>query len=173
MTSFAVENLADHVGLIPEIARLLDEEFHRFRSNRSLERRIAELQEAANDATKLPMCFVVLLEGSIAGVVRLVEHDHPDMLHLSPWLASLFTLPQYRNRGVSRRLIHRVVEETRSQGFPRLYLFTDNANELYRRIGWQAIGKSRVNKIEVEVMELMIQQITVRGTPPVSGRPVV
>jgi GNAT superfamily N-acetyltransferase len=72
-----------------------------------------------------------------AGVCLLVAHELPPALDLSPWLASLYVVPQFRGRGIARALIGAIEEQARSHGIARLHLYTGEAEGLYAKCGWQ------------------------------------
>ena len=60
-------------------------------------------------------------------------------------LRKMFFLPEFRGRGMGRRLAERLFEEARSLGYKQCYLETLSrmlqANELYRRLGFELLDK--------------------------------
>ncbi len=68
------------------------------------------------------------------------------------WLSSLYVAPQWRRRGLGRRLVERV--ELLARGYPltQLKLFTDNRGSFYRQLGWREEGRARLRGREVLIM---------------------
>jgi predicted N-acetyltransferase YhbS len=58
---------------------------------------------------------------------------HPE---LTPWLAALIVLPEYRRRRIGEALVRRCEAEAGAAGFERIYLFASNARTYYPRLGW-------------------------------------
>src|SRR5687768_4043365 len=59
--------------------------------------------------------LVGLVDEVAAGGVFLVDKDLETHTHLSPWLAGLFVLPQFRRMGLGRLLTAAVVEQAATQ----------------------------------------------------------
>ncbi|SHF70722.1 Acetyltransferase (GNAT) family protein [Modicisalibacter ilicicola DSM 19980] len=85
----------------------------------------------------VPSVFLALEEGRPVGTASLVEDDMEVRRELTPWLASVFVLPEWRGKGVASHLVRRVEHEARQAGIERLYLFTPDRQALYRRLGWE------------------------------------
>jgi predicted N-acetyltransferase YhbS len=84
----------------------------------------------------VPCAWVALLDGTPAGSVSLIAGNMDTRPELTPWLAALFVLPQYRGRGLGAALTRRCEAEARSAGFERLFLYTSHARDYYQRLGW-------------------------------------
>ncbi len=52
------------------------------------------------------------------------------------WVADVFVLQEYRNRGLSKWLMEVMIAHPKLQGFRRWVLATKDAHELYRRFGF-------------------------------------
>lgn len=90
-------------------------------------------------------------EGELVGTACLVDEDLAPRPWLSPWLASVYVLPEWRGRGIASTLVRRVEQEARRAGIKRLYLFTPDQQALYRRLGWG----------ELETLEFADEQVMV------------
>jgi N-acetylglutamate synthase-like GNAT family acetyltransferase len=82
----------------------------------------------------------------------------PSRDDLSPWLASVYVDPPFRNRGIGASLVQRVAQEARTLGFPTLYLFTPDRAAFYANLGWQVVERDEWNGCQVTVMELKLNQ---------------
>jgi predicted N-acetyltransferase YhbS len=61
-----------------------------------------------------------------------IEPCHP----LTPWLAGLFVAADYRKRGAGEALVCATVAAAQALGHDRIYLYTDDAEPFYLRLGW-------------------------------------
>src|SRR6516225_6813335 len=58
---------------------------------------------------------------------------------VSPWLTSLFVVPEHRRKGAGAVLVRAIEDQARQRGFSRLYLYTTEAVEFYARLGWTVL----------------------------------
>lgn len=66
---------------------------------------------------------------------------YPRMEELGPWVAVLYTIPQYRKLGIGEQLMARIEDAAQEAGFKKIYLYTYTAESLYRRCGWSEIER--------------------------------
>jgi predicted N-acetyltransferase YhbS len=100
----------------------------------------------------IPSFFVAAVKGQVVGTVALEANDmalHPE---LSPWLARLYVVENYRKKGVGRALIKRAVKEAGFNNVKRLYTFTPGHIRLYEHLGWQTIAREKYHGENVTVM---------------------
>jgi N-acetylglutamate synthase-like GNAT family acetyltransferase len=71
---------------------------------------------------------------------------------LTPWLASVYVIPEARRRGVGSALVRRVMDEMDALGIDQLYLFTPDQVPFYRRLGWAPLERVRYRGKEMQVM---------------------
>ena len=86
--------------------------------------------------------FVALVDDEMkgerpVGTASLVADDMSDRPELTPWLASVFVLPEWRGQGIASRLVQRVEAEACANGIGYFYLYTPDQQALYRRLGWR------------------------------------
>ncbi len=89
--------------------------------------------------TNYPQTLVAEYDGKYVGTVSLVKDDKIEDCTYTPWLASLFVLPEYRNLGIARLLIDRCANEARKLGFNELYLHTEKTDGYYVSLGWDKV----------------------------------
>jgi GNAT superfamily N-acetyltransferase len=147
--------LADQPQFIPEIASWYFREWGHLRPGDSVERRIERVTQAAGHR-RIPTVMVASQEGRLLGSAMLVANDMDIRPELTPWLAGVFTAPKERRKGVAALLIQRVVEEARNAGFPKLYLYTFNAQDYYGRLGWKVHENTCYLGHEVTVMDFTL-----------------
>jgi predicted N-acetyltransferase YhbS len=148
-----IEYLPNEMRAIWQVAGWLHAEFgHRGRGS-TLETRILRICERAQKRA-LPLAFIARENGSIVGTASLVAHDIDARLDLTPWLASVYVSPSHRNRGIGASLCRRVVQEARTLGFGRIYLFTFDKTSFYKSLGWKGIQQRKYHKEDVTVVAL-------------------
>jgi len=78
------------------------------------------------------LCFgVYAADGRQAGFARVVT-DHCTFA----WLSDVFVLPEFRGRGISKRLMEVIVAHPDLQGLRRVLLATNDAHGLYAQFGF-------------------------------------
>ena len=145
--------LADHREQIPRLAEWLHAQWGYLHENDSVERRASRLEARATRGG-VPVTFVAVDGETLLGSASLVADDLETRPELTPWLASVFVAPEHRGRGVASALVQRVVEEARSSGIDRLYLWTTDQERLYARLGWEPVERTRFQGEDIVVMAI-------------------
>lgn len=100
----------------------------------------------------VPSVFAALHGETPLGMASLVAADMSDRRELTPWLASVYVVPEWRGRGIASRLVRRVEEEAQACGHARFYLFTPDQQALYRRLGWRDLEEREYRGEAVTIM---------------------
>jgi GNAT superfamily N-acetyltransferase len=155
--TFVLENLADHAHLGPTLARLHAAEWgHLYNGpgstwNEELARQeFADMQREA-----IPMSILAIdpSTDALLGSISLIADDElHGFEHLTPWLASLFVLPEARGRGIGSALIEAVMDQAARVGSERVYLFTSGQQGYYEDRGWELIDTASAHGHAVSVM---------------------
>ena len=85
-------------------------------------------------------------------IARLVYEDMSSRPDLSPWLASVYVIPEYRNRGIGSQLVRTIEEISQKLCVSRLYLFTPDRIKFYVRLGWVVTEKTNYRNQRVVIM---------------------
>jgi GNAT superfamily N-acetyltransferase len=104
--------------------------------------------------TAVPRTFIALAGAALMGSASLVADDMDTHPELTPWLASVFVDPPYRQRGAGAALVRRVMTAAEQSGIATLSLFTPDQEQLYRRLGWHTIAKELYREAEVTIMQI-------------------
>jgi len=131
--SVRVLHLFERPEFIPDVARWIHHEFWEGKQGHSPKSMAARLREAV-DGTQIPLSLVAIADGQPVGTVNLVENDDENRIHLHPWLAALFVIPEYRRRGIGSRLVREIQQQAARLEIKLMYLGTDNA-KFYARLG--------------------------------------
>jgi len=96
---------------------------------------------------------LVLHEGmELMGSVSVVFGDCPARLDLDPWLASLYVVPQRRGRGHGLELVQAAIELAAAAGAKRLHVFTESAEKLFQRCGFEILERSKLQDVSITIM---------------------
>ena len=145
-----IKHLPEDPALVRRIAEWHDAEWSHL-SGRTVEDRIAEFSEHGTD---IPLTLVAWLDGAPVGTVSLLVRDMDVHQELTPWLGSVFVLPEHRSRGIGTRLVGRAVEEAQRLGVATLYLFTEDRAGFYAAMGWEAMHSFLYHGETVTLMRL-------------------
>ncbi|MBU7576563.1 MAG: GNAT family N-acetyltransferase, partial [Flavihumibacter sp.] len=84
--------------------------------------------------------------------VRILEKI-PRLKIYTHWLALVYTIPMERGKGYGAMLCEKVEEEAKKEGLSKLHLYTDTAESLYKRCGWQVLERMEIESRNIVVME--------------------
>ena len=148
--------LADYPEFIPELARLHFAEWRYLNPGETLEGKKDYLR--SNCGRRGVPTFVIAVDGAtLAGSASLIAQDMDDRPELTPWLADVFVKPEFRGKGVATSLIQRIENEAQSAGISRLFLYTPDAADLYRRLGWEDVEEYVYKGTNVLIMARTFQ----------------
>ena len=108
--------------------------------------------EAATMPGRIPETFVAQESGRPIGMASIVAQDMATRPDLSPWLASVYVIPEARRRGVGSALVRRAMDAMPTLRIARLYLFTPDQVAFYRRLGWEPLERTRYRGEDVQIM---------------------
>src|SRR5262245_5861737 len=126
-----IDYLVNHMEFVPILAQWHHSEWN----ETTLDLTAAELRTHTL-LRHVPTTFVAIEDDQVIGSTSLLISDLKGWEHLTPWVASVFVAPDWRNRGVGRALITRAVDEACRLGVPEVYLFTASKQDYYARLGW-------------------------------------
>jgi len=79
----------------------------------------------------IPATLVLREDGRLVGSVSVVGDDCEARRDLSPWLASLYVMPENRGQGHGHRLIEAAMALAKENNVACLHVFTDSAERLF------------------------------------------
>jgi GNAT superfamily N-acetyltransferase len=138
----SIVSTSDCPDLVPVVARWLWEAFWHD-SGKRFEQLLDAVRKSSVTASPMPRTFILLAGGEPVGTASLVAHDLDERPDLTPWLAGVFVEPHTRGQGYAGHLIAAVEQEARSASVPALWLYTNNAERIYTRAGWQTVETVR------------------------------
>ena len=144
-------NLRDKPELLETLARWHQGEWSQLNPGETLEQRIIRMQPFLNG--KLISNTYVAFDDVLYGSAAIVESDMESRPDLSPWLASVFVIPDYRNQGIGSALVRHVMQQAQQGRIEKLYLYTADREAFYNKLGWRRIDEENYHGHEVSIME--------------------
>lgn len=149
-------NLREHPQAIPQIAQWHFDEWHKLFPARTVADFAAELAESLQ-SEDIPQTWLLLDEQhQVCGTGSLLLRDMKTNQHLSPWLANIFLRPESRGQGLGRALVLQLMQQARQRGVPVLYLFTEDQQTFYQKLGWQLHHQELYEGEWVSVMQWVL-----------------
>ena len=149
MHKIELENLANRLEMLPTLAKWHASQW----KNAGPDREAFFLNRVGHD---IPCVLVATEATQPVGFVSLIKTNHPSKPELTPWLSSLFVLPELRNEGIGKFLVNACIEKARAHGHSKLFLMTADKAAYYERLGWQRHEIVQRGGKQLTVMTLQI-----------------
>ena len=107
----------------------------------SFEQELRSLELFASDQSH-GVALVAKADGEPVGTCLLVESEIEPDHDVSPWLAGLFVVPEYRGKGVGAASVRAIEDQARQRELSRVYLYTTHAVGFYKRLGWKVMDRT-------------------------------
>jgi len=107
----------------------------------SFEQELRSLELFASDQSH-GVALVAKADGEPVGTCLLVESEIEPDHDVSPWLAGLFVVPEYRRKGVGAASVRAIEDQARQRELSRVYLYTTHAVGFYKRLGWKVMDRT-------------------------------
>ena len=146
-----IDYLGNHPKHLPELAKLHYDEWRHFSPEKTLDDRVIKLRAMAQ-SDDVPFMVVAVDNGRLIGSASLVLEDMQTRKDLSPWLASVFVKPEYRNSGIATSLVRHIENVAAGLGIEKLFLYTEHARDLYVKLGWSDIEQCEYQGVNVAIM---------------------
>ena len=102
----------------------------------------------------IPLTMVAYENEMLIGSVTIKSDDLAGYENINPWIAAVFVLPEFRNRGFGSQLVNfaeRVAKE--KFGFEKIFLYTASAHKLYKKLGYTEFDSFEKNESYIGVFE--------------------
>lgn len=100
----------------------------------------AKKQDRLLGMEDIPLTWVSTINGAPVGMVSLLEEEHEDYTDLTPWVAGMYVVPEFRRQGIASKLMKNLHREAIDLGFQTLHLSTPDMDALYEKNGWEIIN---------------------------------
>ncbi len=147
-----IEYLKEHPYLVKEISQLFYKEWSYLYTGKSLSDIENSISRRLN-YDKIPIGIVATRNRQFAGTACLKEHDMSTRKEFSPWLAGVYVKEEFRNLGIGKLLIEKIIEIAKELKVRALYLYTDKAMDYYKNLGWEIISHEKYQSTDVYIMK--------------------
>lgn len=124
-------SLREHEDLVPTLASIYIEEWGWHFSSEwdimTLEDMIEDIRQNYLDTT-----YVAFIDKVFVGTVALLDADLKSHMHLKPWMTCLYVQPEFRRRGIGRKLVDFVCKTV-----PSCYLWCYEEREKNTYLKWE------------------------------------
>lgn len=115
------------------------------------ESRLRKLNTHLNER-RIPLAWVAHDGLQVFGTSALRVNDLDAREDLSPWLAGVFVLPEFRRQGVASKLCIHAEKSAWEMGINTLYLHTPDQERFYHERGWQLLGAEQWYGTQTQIM---------------------
>lgn len=152
MSSMHIAYIKDHQDMLPVVAQWLFDEWSDLCPGSTVKTFLEQLQENCHD-NQVPLTLIALRDGDVVGTASLIEYDMDTRRDLSPWLASVYVIPEQRGQGIGTKLVQAIVAKATEIGISKLYLFTPDKEHFYQKLGWQRLEYTEYRERDVVIMQ--------------------
>jgi predicted N-acetyltransferase YhbS len=145
------QHIAKRPEFISTLATWFQDEWGSYTKN-SVGARCKEL-EAKIDNGQLPLTMVATIENKLLGTYSLDLADLPNRPDLSPWLASVYVNPVFRNQGIGKKVVKESLMHAQSLQLETLYLYTSHHAKWYESMGWQFMEEAVYGQEPITIMK--------------------
>ena len=138
-----IEQMANRTELLPVVAAWIYDEWWQDIEGSSLSQ-VADLLRTHLEPSHIPLTLVASMGTLPVGTATLLAHDvgTEQWPHLSPWLAAVYVVPEYRRRGIGASLVNAIVSEAAAARTEVLYLLTFEREDFYAQLGWEVFDRA-------------------------------
>lgn len=160
LNKLQISTLAEFPEWVPILARWHHEEWLRGQEGDELalagdsQNKLARREDLLNkhcDAEDIPQTFVTHQAHIPVGSASIVRYRFSLQQRSSEWLTNVYVLPEFRRKGIARRLIDYACAQAKILGVQELKLYTSDQAKFYQKLGWKAHGAGRVQGQTVSV----------------------
>jgi GNAT superfamily N-acetyltransferase len=135
---FLIAYLADYPQYLPCVADWIYKEWGWELPGSTLESIRSEFSQYLN-TDHIPLTMLALVDSQPVGTASITLHDMNTRMELTPWLAAVYVLPEFRRRGLGSELVRAIESAAIRLQLECLYLFTPDQESFYARLGWSVL----------------------------------
>ena len=87
----------------------------------------------------LPLGLALVDNDKLIGFCTLRTNRLKHHLNFNPWLCNLLIFEDYRGKGYGKTMINYACKKINELGYDKIYAWTDQAPEFYKKLGWQFV----------------------------------
>jgi predicted N-acetyltransferase YhbS len=150
-----IEYLADQPELVHLLSTWFHDEWGKNNPALTLEDIERHVRERSN-RDKIPLCLVAFANSEPIATATLKIREMEIYPQFEHWLGNVYVVPEYRNQGVGSQITKSTVERAKLLGVKNLYLYTQDQESFYQRLGWTTIEQVEYHGHMVVVMRQIL-----------------
>ena len=95
---------------------------------------------------KLPIGLALIEKDDIIGFCTLRENRLANHLDINPWLCNVMIFEEYQGKGYAKKMLDAACKRFKEFGYNKVYSWTDQVPEFYKKLGWKYEGKITKNE---------------------------
>ena len=95
---------------------------------------------------KLPIGVALVNDDKIIGFCTLRENRLKNHLDINPWLCNVMIMEEYKGKGYAKTMLDYACQKFKTFGYDRVYSWTDQVPEFYKKLGWKYEGEITKNE---------------------------
>lgn len=95
---------------------------------------------------KLPIGVALVNDDKIIGFCTLRENRLKNHLDINPWLCNVMIMDEYKGKGYAKTMLDYACQKFKTFGYDRVYSWTDQVPEFYKKLGWKYEGEITKNE---------------------------
>ena len=99
-----------------------------------------------DNVDNLPLGIALMNGNEIVGYCTLRRDRLKNHLNINPWLCNVMIFEKFRGKGYARTMIDSVSKKFKSLGYNKIYSWTDQVPEFYKKLNWKYEGKVQKNE---------------------------
>lgn len=99
-----------------------------------------------NNVKKLPIGIALLDKEDIIGFCTLRENRLKKHLDINPWVCNVMIFEKYQGKGYAKIMLDYACKNFKEFGYAKVYSWTDQTPEFYKKLGWKYEGKVTKNE---------------------------
>lgn len=101
------------------------------------------MKHSCDTKSNLPRFYIALQNNKIIGSYALLRNDLISRQDLTPWLACLYVIPEFRGKEIGYTLLNHASNEAYIKSYENLYLCT-NIEGYYEKYGWRYLDQAYI-----------------------------
>lgn len=143
--------------IIPKIAKWYNQQWGYMDPKETVEFCMHELQSRLDNININVVYVAQLPNEEVIGTISLLASDMDNKPELLPWLTSLYVAKSYRRFGLGAWLIDNLIAATQNNVHKKLFLFTPNKSNWYKKLGWKFVEHTFYRVEEVDILQKNIE----------------
>lgn len=94
-----------------------------------------------NNNKNLPIGIAITENDKIIGFCTLRENRLLNHLNINPWLCNVMIFEEFRSKGCAKIMLNTAYKKFKALGYNKIYVWTDQAPNFYKNLGWKYEGK--------------------------------